>query len=245
MKESPKGMAKTAQIANLNDIKVFSIEIQKYIHGACANMANLLKMLDLKLKEIKIVDLKISSLLTGKAAKKSYQKQDSAAKKKAKILKKALAKEKLIIEKVMKEIQEKQKEIMKVIKTFDSKILKGKGQANMKNLLTSLNNKLKSFMHLPYFKVAYHNFIGSVIASSRNMSPKQLKDYHGTAQILIKKYWKNYLNKAEEEYNKKHKKEMKDKKGKKSSPIEENNKKHKKEMKDKKGKKSSPIKKIK
>lgn len=222
-------MSKTAQIANLNDIKVFSIEIQKYIHGACANMANLLKMLDLKLKEIKLVDQKISTLLTGKAAKNLNQKQDSAAKKKAEKLKKALAKEKLIIEKVMKEIQAKQSEILKVIKTYDTKILKGKGQANMKNLLSSLNNKLKSFMHLPYFKVAYHNFIGSVIASSRNMSPKQLKDYHGTAQILIKKYWKKYLEKAKEEYNKKHKKARKGKKGSKS----------------KKGKKSSPIKKIK
>lgn len=233
-------MPKTQQIANLNDIKVFSIEIQKYIHGSCGNMANLLKMLDLKLKEIKIVDQKIGTLLTGKAAKKLHKKKLSKAKIKAKKLKKALAKEKLIIEKVMKEIQAKQKDIMKVIKTYDKKIMKGKGQANMKNILTSLNNKLKSFMHLPYFKIAYHNFIGSVIASSRNMSPKQLKDYHGTARILIKKYWKKYLEKAKEEYNKKHKKTKKSKKAKKTKK----NKKSKKTKKSKKGKKS-PIKKIK
>jgi len=221
MKENPKGMPKTQEIANLNDIKVFSIEIQKYIHGACANMANLLKMLDLKLKEIKLIEKKMATLATGKAAKKMSKKKLSAVKIKAKKLKKALAKEKLLIQRVMKEIQSKQKKIMQVIKVYDSKILKGKGQANMKNLLTSLNNKLKSFMHLPYFKDAYQNFIGSVIASSRNMSPKELKNYHKTAQILIKKYWKKYLNKAKAAYKKAHghKKvqKKKSKKGKKSA----------------------------
>ena len=196
MKENPKGMSGKAKVANLNDIKTFSIEIQKYIHGACGNMANLLKMLDLKLKEIKLIDTKISTLATGKAAKKLSKKKLTAVKIKAKKLKKAMAKEKLLIKKVMKEIQAKQKKIMQVIKTYDSKILKGKGQENIKNLLISLNAKLKSFMHLPYFKEAYQNFIGSVIASSRNMSPKQLKDYHHTAQVLIKKYWKKSTRKV-------------------------------------------------
>ena len=225
MKENPKGMANTQKLANLNDIKVFSIEIQKYIHGACGGMANLLKMLDLKLKEIKLIEQKISTLATGKAAKKLSKKKLSAVKVKAKKLKKAMAKEKLLIQRVMKEIQMKQRKIMKVIKTYDSKILKGKGQENIKNLLTSLNLKLKSFMHLPYFKEAYQNFIGSVIASSRNMSPKDLKNYHHTAQVLIKKYWKKYLEKAKAAYKKTHKKTKKSKakkgKGKKGrkSPI--------------------------
>jgi len=231
MKENPKGMPKPQQIANLNDIKVFSIEIQKYIHGACGNMANLIKMLDLKLKEIKLIDKKISTFATGKAAKKLSKKKLSKAKKNAKKLKKAMAKEKIIIQRVMKEIQKKRKEIMKVIKVYDSKIMKGKGEGNIKNLLTSLNLKLKSFMHLPYFKDAYQAFVGSVIASSRNMSPKQLKDYHHTAQILIKKYWKKYLNKAKKEYLKTHKKAKKAKKAHKGK-------------KGHKGKKS-PIKKIK
>lgn len=221
IKENPKGMAKTQQIANLNDIKVFSIEIQKYIHGACGEMANLLKILDLKLKEIKLINRKIASVSTGKAKKKLSKKKISKAKINAKKLKKAMKKEKILIQKVMKEIQNKQKKILKVIKVYDSKILKGKGEANIKNILTSLNLKLKSFMHLPYFKEAYQNFIGSVIASSRNMSPKDLKNYHHTAQGLIKKYWKKYLNKAKADYLKTHKKakksQKKSHKGKKSS----------------------------
>merc|ERR1719331_494139 len=148
MKENPKGMPGKAKIANLNDIKTFSIEIQK--------------------------------------------------------------------------------KIMEVIKTYDKKILKGKGETNIKHILISLNAKLKSFMHLPYFKEAYQNFMGSVIASSRNMSPKQLKDYHGTAKTLIKKYWKKYLEKAKADYKKTHKKSKKAKKAKKA----------KKDKKGKKGKKS-------
>lgn len=198
-------MAKNQQIANLNDIKVFSIEIQKYIHEACGNMANLLKMLDLKLKEIHLINQKINTFASGKTAKKLSGKKLSAAKLKAKILKKAMAKEKLVINRVMKEIQQKQKNILKVIKVYDPKMMKGKGQENIKNILTSLNLKLKSFMHLPYFKEAYKNFIGSVIASSRNFNPKQLKDYHTTAKVLINKYWKNYLNKAKKEYLKRNK----------------------------------------
>merc|ERR1711957_790940 len=147
--------------------------------------------------------------------------------------------------KVMKEIQMKQKAIMKVIKTYDSKILKGKGQENIKNLLISLNAKLKSFMHLPYFKEAYQNFIGSVIASSRNMSPKQLKNYHGTAQVLFKKYWKKYLEKAKKAFKN-------SKKGKKAAAKKAKAKKDKKAKKAKKGKKGkkgkgkkSPIKHVK
>ena len=86
MKENPKGMPSKAKLANLNDIKVFSIEIQKYIHGACGNMANLLKMLDLKLKEIKLINTKIGTLATGKAAKKLSHKKLTAVKIKAKKL---------------------------------------------------------------------------------------------------------------------------------------------------------------
>lgn len=218
MKENPKGMGPQQKIANLNDMKVFSIEIQKYIHEACGNMANLLKMLDLKLKEIKLINQKISTLATGRAAKKISSKKLSAAKLKAKKLKKALAKEQLIINRVMKEIQSKQKDILKVIKVYDPK-MKGQGQENIKNILTSLNLKLKSFMHLPYFKDAYKNFIGSVIASSRGFNPKQLKDYHSSSKSLIKKYWKKYLNNAKKEYLKNHKKPKvhKPHKGRKSS----------------------------
>ena len=237
MKENPAGMPKTQEIANLNDIKVFSIEIQKYIHGACAKMANLLKMLDLKLKEIKLIDQKIMTVATGKTMKNLSKKKLSAVKVKAKKLKKAMEKEKILVKRVMKEIQMKQKKILKVIKVYDSKMLKGKGQANIQDLLTSINLKLKSYMHLAYFKDAYQNFIGSVIASSRNMSPKELKSYHHTAQVLIKKYWKKYLNKAKADFKKSHKKTHKAHKGKKG-------KKGKKAKKAKKGKKSA-IRKIK
>jgi hypothetical protein len=215
VKENPSKMSKTTEIANLNDIKVFSIEIQKYIHEACAKMSNLLKMLDLKLKEIKLIDQKIATFATGKAMKKLSKKKISAVKLKAKKLKKAMKKEKVLVQKVMKEIQNKQKKILKVIKTYESKKDKGKGNLNIKNILTSINLKLKSFMHLPYFKDAYQNFIGSVIASSRNLSPKDLKNYHHSSQVLIKKYWKKYLDKAKADYNKKHKKGKKAKKEKK------------------------------
>lgn len=223
MKENPKGMGKSKQIENLNDMKVFSIEIQKYIHSACGNMANLLKMLDLKLKEIKIINQKIGTLASGKALKKISKKKISAAKVKAAKLKKVLAKEQLIIQRVMKEIQNKQKNIMKIMSVYNPKMMKGKNgqknQSNIKNILTSLNLKLRSFMHLPYFKEAYKNFIGSVIASSKGFNPKQLKDYHTTAKVLIAKYWKKYLDNAKKEYKKKNKshKVHKSRKGKKSS----------------------------
>jgi hypothetical protein len=209
-------MAKTQQIANLNDIKVFSIEIQKYIHSACGEMTNLLKTLDLKLKEINLIDKKINSVTTDKAKKNFSKKKISLDKKKAINLKKAMLKEKILIRKVMNEIKNKQNKIMKIIKIYDSKNLKGKGQENIKNILTSLNLKLKSYMHLPYFKVAYQNFIGSVIASSRNMSPKELKNYHNTSIVLIKKYWSNYLNKAKADYMKMKMKNLKNRKEKKA-----------------------------
>jgi len=85
----------------------------------------------------------------------------------------------------------------------------------MQNLLTAINLKLKSDMKLPYFKIAYQNFISSVIASSKNLSEKELKNSQSTAQVLINKYWKGYLKKAKEEYEKN--KKMEKRKSKKSS----------------------------
>ena len=213
-KENVNNLSATAERTNLNDIKTFSIEIQKYIHSSCARMAELLKVLDLKLKEIKLINGKIQSVSNRKVGGKINKKNLTAVKIKAIKLKKALKKEKVLVKKVMKEIQKKQLKIVKILAVYDKKFAK-KNQSKIQDLLTAINLKLKSDMKLPYFKIAYQNFISSVIASSKNLSEKEFKNYQDTASTLIKKYWKGYLKKAKAEFEK-NKKLASRKKGKKS-----------------------------
>lgn len=200
-KENVDSLSATAERSNLGDIKTFSIEIQKYIHASCARMADLLKLLDFKLKEVKLINQKISSVSNRKITGKFNKKNLSVVKIESIKLKKALKKEKVLVRKVMKEIQKKQKKILKILSVYHKNFAK-KNQSKIQSLLTSINLKLKSDMKLPYFKIAYQNFISSVIASSKNLSQKELKNHQDTAFKLIKKYWKGYLKKAKEEYEK-------------------------------------------
>lgn len=164
-------------------------------------MGELLKVLDLKIKEIKIINGKIATVSNRKSTGKLNKKNLTAVKLKSMKLKKVLKKEQIIMKKVMKEIQKKQQKMVKILAVYDKKFA-NKNQSKIQDLLTAINLKLKSDMKLPYFKIAYQNFISAVIASSKNLSQKEFKNYQHTADKLIKKYWKGHLKKAKEEYEK-------------------------------------------
>ena len=101
-------------IGNLGEMRTLSITLQqhvllriKQIHGICQNLSAKLKLLDLKLKEIKAIENKIFQLKPG-FVKKSMKKIKS---KNAK-LKKSLKKEKKLVQKILKETKKKQKQIL-------------------------------------------------------------------------------------------------------------------------------------
>jgi hypothetical protein len=204
-------ISNTAEIANLNEIRTMSINTQKHIHKTCARTSELLKLLDLKVKEIKAIDDKIKHFLHSPIRKEISEVQAKTIK-----LQKALVKEKVIIQKVMIKIQNKQNKLIKVLAVHD-KAFANKNNTGLKNLLTSLNLQLKSYMALPYFKQAYKHFVAFVISISNRFSEANLKDYQGTASGLIQKHWKGYLEKAKAAYEKSKKPHKGGKKGKKAN----------------------------
>jgi len=85
-KENVNGLSNSAEIANLNEIRTMSISMQKYIHSTCQKISGFLKILNLKLKEIGIVDNKIKDLsANGSFKKKVGGSQSKSSKIKASI----------------------------------------------------------------------------------------------------------------------------------------------------------------
>jgi len=194
-KENINGLSNSAEIANLNEIRTMSISMQKYIHATCSKISSYLKVLDLKLKEIRIVDDKIKGLFT----KTNFKKALTGVKAKTAKLKKAMSKEKVVVKRVMQGIQQKQKKLLKVLSVYDSKFT-AKNQSKLQDLLTSINLQLRPQMSLPYFKKAYGIFISAFLTKSKNLSQKQLVNYQQTASDLIKQDWGKALEKAKKEW---------------------------------------------
>jgi len=211
-KEKINTLSNDATRQNLGDIKVMSINMQKYIHSTCGKLSELLKLLDLKLKEVNTISLRITTIKPGKA-----RKVIKGVKAKEVKLKKALAKEKAIVEKVMKEVQAKQKSLIKVLEIYDKGFVK-KSRSQVQVLLSQINAELNKYMTLPYFKSAYQAFMAYVLGVVKGFSPAQLNNFQATAKALVGKHFKRFLEKAKKEWEKtkKGKKARKSKKNKKA-----------------------------
>ena len=146
-------------------------------------MTDRMKLLDLKLKEIKAIDDKMFKLRSGNF-KRSLKKIVSRSKK----LKLALKKEKNLVGKILKSIMKKQKKLLRVLSIHDKEFTE-KNHGNLNKMLTKINLSLKSYMKFPFFKKVYHEFISFFLKKVKEFSEKSLKNPDNTVRKFIKKYW--------------------------------------------------------
>jgi len=191
-------------IGNIQEIRTLSIALQQNIHGVCQRLSAKLKLLDLKLKEIKAVENKIFQLKPG-FVKKSMKKIKSKSAK----LKKALKKEKKLVKKIMKQMLKKQKKILKVLSVYDKKFAK-KNNAQLNKMMTVINASLQPYMKYPFFKKAYQKFIAFFLKKVKSFNKKHFSDPDTTARNFVKKHWKKFFNKEKKKFDtKKAKKDAK------------------------------------
>jgi len=184
-------------IGNLGEMRTLSIALQQHIHGVCQSLSAKLKLLDLKLKEIKAVENKIFQLKPG-FVKKSMKKIKSKSAK----LKVALKKEKKLVKKIMKQMQRKQKKILKVLAVYDKKFTK-KNKTQLNQMMSVINASLKPYMKYAFFKKAYQNFITFFMKKVKSFNKKHFKDPDATARNFVKKHWKRFFNKEKKKADKK------------------------------------------
>jgi len=147
-----------------------------------------LKLLDLKLKEIKAVENKIFQLKPG-FVKKAMKKIKAKSSK----LKNALKKEKKLVKKIMKQMLRKQKKILKVLSVYDKKFTK-KNKSHLNKMMTVMNTSLQSYMKYPFFKKAYQKFITYFLKKVKGFNKNHFKDVDSTARNFVKKHWKKFFN---------------------------------------------------
>jgi hypothetical protein len=146
-------------------------------------MTERMKLLDIKLKEIKVVEDRMYDLKSGKF-KASLKRLKSKSRK----LKSSLKKEKKLVKKILKSVMKKQKKILRVLSVFDKEFTR-KNHESLKRMLTAINVSLKSYMKHPFFKKVYHEFISLFLKKVKGFSKNKFKNPEEAANQFVKKYW--------------------------------------------------------
>ena len=193
-------LSNTAKINNLNEIRTLAVLTQQNIFKTCSKISELLKLLHMKLGEIKAINQKMSSFKKG-----SFKKTLTGIRLQSVKLRTALLKEKVVIKKVMKQIEKKQNKLLKALAVYNPKLV-NENSSKIKSLLNEINKQLKPHMKLPYFKKAYSMFITHVLTITKDLKPEHYKDSKKTAEALIKKFFLDFLKKAKAEWEKNQKK---------------------------------------
>ncbi len=109
-------LSNTAKINNLNEIRTLAVRTQQNIFNTCSKISELLKLLHLKLGEIKAINEKMKLFENG-----SFKKTLTGVRLQSVKLRTALIKEKVIINKVMKQIEKKQNKLLNALAVYDNK----------------------------------------------------------------------------------------------------------------------------
>jgi len=207
-KEKVNSLSKDAQKHNVEEIQTMAIFAQKNVFNTCSKITDMLRLMHLKMREIGVINQQINSNKPG-----SFRKNLKNINGKTLLLRKALIKEKKMVAKVMKQIEKKQKSLIKALSVYDKKFAT-KNKTHLKNLLSAVNLQLKPYMTLPYFKKAYSQLVALVLSKANKLSQAELKDPIRTAQTFIARHWKKILEKSRAEWEKAHPKRKASKKGK-------------------------------
>lgn len=197
-KQEVDSLPNDIQLNNLHAMRSVSIQLQNYIRNSCAKVSEILKVLDLKLKEISTLDDKLKQMKLNS----NDDEQEEGAIRKTKKLEKHIQKEKKQVKKIMQKLRKSQKKLIKKgLKAFDKSFVK-KNKGNIQDLFTSINLILKGQMTNPSFKQSFQKFTIFVITQLKGLTGLQLKNPQQTAQMLIDAKWNSYLKEAEIEQKK-------------------------------------------
>lgn len=182
---------------NINTIKSMSIQAQTFIHEICAKITDSMKLYDLKLKEIQVLDKEINK-------ERRQVKHADKPKDKEAILQKKLQKEKKKVSETVRSVAKQHNKLIKVVKLYNKKFVE-QHKDHLKDLFTQITLQLKSHMKNPLFKQAYKQFMTLLLKKVQTMSPDSLKNAEKTARTFIADHWNRILNELS---NKKEKKRL-------------------------------------
>jgi hypothetical protein len=165
-------------VDNLNNIRTISVKVQTFIHGVCSKITDSMKLYDLKLKEIQVLDKKI------KEEKENLQDKPKGKPNKARRLKQKLMQEKAHVASTVKNVVGHHNKLIKVVSVYNKKFA-AKNKNNLKDLLTNITLQLKGQMKNPHFKEAYKQFMVIVVKKVQALSADALKNPVPTARKLI------------------------------------------------------------
>jgi len=170
---------------NINDIKSLSIQTQTFIHGICSKITDSMKLYDLKLKEIEVLDKEIQ--------REKGVIHDKPLPDKDEVLLKKLNADKKKISRTVKEVAGHHNKLLKVVKMYNKKFAEKHG-SNIKELLKSITIQLKSHMSNPRFKKAYKEFMVLLLKKIQGFSADALKNPEPTARTFIADNWNRILD---------------------------------------------------
>jgi hypothetical protein len=149
-----------------------------------------MKLYDLKLKEIEVLDRKIKeeedALSVGKPKKVS----------KAKKLKAKLKQDKKKVKEVVRKVASQHDDLIKVVEAYN-KDFADKHRSNLKAIFTNITLEIKGQMAKKHFHDAYKKFMVNVVKRVQSLSPDQLKHHEATAKKLVADYFTPVLNEME------------------------------------------------
>lgn len=183
-------------VDNLNNIRTVAIQVQSFIHETCSKITESMKLYDLKLKEIGVLDKKI------KVEQENLKNKPLQKESKTKRLKRQLKEEKKHVKETVKKVVGQHDELIKVVEVYNKDFAQ-KHRKNLKDLLTNITLNLKSRMKNPHFHDAYKQFMVIVVKRVQQFTPDQLKNPETSARRLIKDYFEKILHDLEEKDKKK------------------------------------------
>jgi hypothetical protein len=152
-----------------------------------------MKLYDLKLKEIEVLDKEIDK-------EKKNLKTDRPLPDKDAILERKLAADKKAISRTVKTVAGHHNKLLKVIKVYNKKFAE-KNKGNLKELFNSITLQLKNQMKSPFFKRAYKEFMVLFLKKVQEFSPDALKNPEPTIRTFIADNWKRIIDGIEQKAN--------------------------------------------
>jgi hypothetical protein len=146
-----------------------------------------MKLYDLKLKEIAVLEKKIKEEKNNLSAHPKGKKPTKKQK-----LKRKLVAQKKHVAKTVKKVVSHHDKLVKVVEVYNKKFAH-KNKRNIKDILTQVTLQLKVHMKNPHFKEAYKQFMVLFIKKVQTLTPDQLKKPLETARMMIANYFNHIL----------------------------------------------------
>ena len=149
-----------------------------------------MKLYDIKLKEIDVLENKMKD-----TKDKLDNHKPSSNHNKSKKLKAKLTTQKKVVADSVKEVVSHHDKFFKIISSYNKKFAT-KNKSSIKELLNQITLQLKDYMAKKHFKEAYKKFMVIVIEKILGLNPDAIKNGFTTAKMLIKNHFMKLLKKV-------------------------------------------------